>query len=289
MTTKSKKRKFKKRHIALGLLLSYIIMCQACMTMRTSASETKTFFEKSKVSFLDKTVAFDGFKIHYLQTGDGSKPTLLFIHGSPGSWDAFKDYLKDSLLLQKYRMISIDRPGFGYSDFGDSQNLATQSQRIFKFIQSIDNKQPLVLVGHSLGGPVVVKLATEHPEKYRHLVILSGAVDPHAETTEGWRPILKSVPLRYLIPGALRPSNDELWWLKRDLYAMQPFLKNITADVTIIHGTKDPLVPYSNVAFMSESFVKARSIDVIAIENANHFIPWEHFEVIQKALLKLKL
>jgi hypothetical protein len=27
----------------------------------------------------------------------------------------------------------------------------------------------------------------------------------------------QSISLRYLIPGALRPSNDELWWLKKDL------------------------------------------------------------------------
>ena len=101
--------------------------------------------------------------------------------------------------------------------------------------------------------------------------------------------ILISKPLRYLIPGALRPSNDELWWLKQDLVEMKPNLKKITCAVTIIHGTKDPLVPYSNMAFMKKAFVHAKSIDVIAIENANHFIPWEHFDIIKNALLDFKM
>jgi hypothetical protein len=43
---------------------------------------------------------------------------------------------------------------------------------------------------------------------------------------------VKSVPL-HLVPGALRPSNDELWWLK-DLFSLAPELKKITSAVTII-------------------------------------------------------
>jgi hypothetical protein len=51
-----------------------------------------------------------------------------------------------------------------------------------------------------------------------------------------------------LVPGS--PSNDELWWLK-DLFSLAPELKKITSAVTI-HGTKDALVPFSNVAFMKK-------------------------------------
>jgi pimeloyl-ACP methyl ester carboxylesterase len=92
-----------------------------------------------------------------------------------------------------------------------------------------------------------------------------------------------------LIPGALRPSNDELWWLKKDLILMKPLLKNITARITIIHGTKDRLVPFSNVKFMQLEFENAKKIDVIAINDADHFIPWSHFEIIKKALLNLRI
>ncbi|MFV8337016.1 alpha/beta fold hydrolase [Flavobacterium sp. RSP29] len=279
---------FKKRYIAYSLIFLYIVMCQSCMTMRFSNKETSKFFAPSKIEFQDKTIAFEGYKIHYVETGNMQNPTLFFVHGSPGSWNAFKEYLKDTLLLKKYRMIAIDRPGFGYSDFGDAQNLSIQSQRISEFIKIIDNKKPLILVGHSVGGPVVAQLAADNPSWYKRLVILAGSLDPKAENPEKWRTVIKAKPLRYLIPGALRPSNDELWWLKQDLVALEPELKKITCEVTIIHGTKDVLVPYSNVAFMQKMFVNAKSVDTITIEKANHFIPWSHYEIVRNALLTIQ-
>ncbi|SHM27132.1 Pimeloyl-ACP methyl ester carboxylesterase [Flavobacterium xanthum] len=279
---------FKKRYIVYSLMFLYIVICQSCMTMRYSDKETTKFFADSKTEFQDKTVVFEGYKVHYVATGNAQNPTLFFIHGSPGSWNAFKEYLQDTLLLKKYRMIAIDRPGFGYSDFGEAQNLKVQSQRISEFIKKIDNKKPLILVGHSVGGPVVAQLAVDNPSWYKRLVILAGSLDPKAENPEKWRTVIKASPLRYLIPGALRPSNDELWWLKKDLVYLEPELKKITCDVTIIHGTKDALVPYSNVAFMQKKFTNAKSIDTITIEKANHFIPWSHYEIVRNVLLDIQ-
>lgn len=282
-----KKSRFPIKYFVLAILLAYIITCQSCMTMRMTPNETRKYFTEEKVAFQSHSVSIGKHHLHYIQTGNPDRPTLFFVHGSPGSWDAFKKYLTDSLLLSKYRMIAVDRPGFGYSDFGEAEDLSTQSGLLQQLVTHTANEKPVTLVGHSLGGPIIVKMATEKPQLFDHLVVLAGAVDPGAETPEIWRSIIMMKPIRYLIPGAMRQSNDELWWLKGDLAAMQPQLKNITSGVTIIHGTKDPLVPFSNVAFMRSAFVNAKMIDVIAIDNANHFIPWEHFDLIRDVLYKL--
>lgn len=289
MTRKGFKFWFKIKYILFGLLFSYVLFCQSCMMMRTSSKKTKDFFDKAQIGFVDKNAIVDDHTLHYIQTGSENKPTLVFIHGSPGNWDAYKNYLIDTLLLQKYRMISVDRPGFGNSEFGAAQDLKTQSLWLRDFLKMVDNKQAVALVGHSMGGPLIVKMATEETTRYKHLIILAGSVDPNAEKPEKWRYLIKMKPIRYLIPGAMRPANDELWWLKQDLVDMEPFLKNITCDVPIIHGTKDRLVPYSNVAFMKREFVNAKSIHIISIEDADHFIPWSDFGTIRKALLELKL
>ncbi len=282
-------RKLKWRYMLIGVLTLYIVLCQSCMTMRMNSKETANYFETSKVPFVSKTAIVGEHKIHFIQTGNVDKPTLFFVHGSPGSWDAYKQYLSDSLLLKKYRMIAIDRPGFGNSNFGNAEDLGTQAKVIEDFITQVDNMQPLVLIGHSMGGPVILKMATDHPDRFPNLVVLAGSIDPKAETPELWRKVLLSKPLRYLIPGALRPSNDELWWLKKDLYDMEPNLKHITSKVTIIHGTKDQLVPYKNMRYMNRQLVNAKSIDNISIENANHFIPWEHYDLIRNTLLQLSI
>ena len=281
--------RIKTKHYLFAVLATYIIFCQSCMMMRTSPKKTILFFKESNISFIDKTVTIDQHQIHYIATGQEINPTLIFIHGSPGSWDAFKKYLADPLLLQKYHMIAIDRPGFGHSNFGKAENLRTQSLRIRAFLKIIDIKKPIALIGHSLGGPLIVEIAIRNPNDYKHLVILSGSIDPDAEKKEKWRNFINKKPFRYLIPGALRPANDELWWLKQDLVDMKPFLKEVTCPITLIHGTKDRLVPFSNVGFMQKEFINSKDIHIIAIDKADHFIPWSHFEIIRNALLALKL
>ena len=253
-----------------------------------TGNETKTFFATSKTAYIDSSKEINGYTIHYIETGNKNASTLFFVHGSPGSWDAYKDYLKDTLLLSKYRMIAIDRIGFGYSNFGDAQNLKTQAYIIEKFTKLTSNGKPIYLIGHSMGGPTIVQMAADKPDDYTALIILAGAVDPKAETPENWRVIIKAKPIRYIIPGALRPSNDELWYLKSDLIQLKPKLQNITSKIIIIHGTKDQLVPYSNMAFMKRELVNAKSLETISIKDANHFIPWEHYKEIRDVLYKLE-
>ena len=270
------------------LITFYILICQSCVTMRMSASKTKTFFKNTNLKYIDSTISIGENNIHYVQTGNPEFPTLYFVHGSPGSWDAFKEYLQDTLLLKKYRMVAIDRPGFGYSDFRKSKNLFEQTKIIEQFIDKVKNNKNSYLIGHSYGGPTIVKLAVNKPTAYKEIIILAGAIDPNAETPEVWRKYFMSNPLKLIVPGALLPANDELWWLKSDLKIMKPTLHKISTDVLIIHGSKDELVPYSNVAFMEREFINAKSLEVVTIKNANHFIPWSHFEIIRNKLLNLK-
>lgn len=283
------KIKISKKMFVFIVFCGYLVFCQSCMRMRMSPKKTTAYFSKTNTTFKDVTYKISEIhQIHYIETGDSTKPTLLFLHGSPGSWDAYKTYLSDIDLQKKYRLIAIDRPGFGYSNFSEAEDLNTQANLILPFIQSKNNNQSITLIGHSMGGPVAVKLATKNPMLFKNLVILAGSIDPNAENPENWRPILMSKPIKYLIPGAFRPSNEELWWLKEDLKTMKSELHKITSNLIIIHGTEDSLVPYSNVFFMEKAFINSKKIETIPIEKANHFIPWTHYEIIKKSLLDLE-
>ena len=274
--------------IILCTAILYLFVAQSCVRMRMSAEKTASFFKKANVPFIDKIINFKNYNIHYIESGEKSKRTLIFVHGSPGSWDAYKMYLTDSLLLKEFRIIAVDRPGFGYSNFGFAQNLNIQTNRIVAFIDSLDIKKPITIIGHSLGGPLVLSMAAARPQQFEHVVVLSGAVDPNLENPEIWRPILMAKPIRYLIPGALRPSNDELWWLKNDLINLKPSLSKIQSTVTVIHGSKDRLVPYANVKFMQLNLTGTKKTEILTLKNADHFIPWTHFEIIRNKLLNLQ-
>lgn len=279
------KKRFKKRHLLFALVLGYLLFANSCMTMRTSSKKTAAFFQEKNVTYLDKTFELHGKDLHYIQTGNKDAQTLVFVHGSPGSWDAYKAYLTDSVLLKNFRIIVPDRPGFGKSDFRKSMALRPQAIVLNELLRQLDNGRPYTLVGHSYGGPLIVQMALEQPELYENLVILAGALDPAAEKPEKWRKPLTWFPLKYLVPGALKPSNDELWMLKEDLKVMQSQLNQLTQRTLIIHGEEDKLVPYQNVPFMEKHFSNVDSLKVISIEKENHFIVWDQEQLVKNSIL----
>ena len=282
-------RWMKRSFMIIGIiLLLWLVMAQSCMKMRISDKKAKQQFIGAGLVLETPVIKINGFPLHYAQTGSDTMPTLLFVHGTPGSWDAFQAYLKNKELLQHYRIISVDRPGFGYSDFGNAMNLSAQTDIIAAWMDSINNNKPFIIIGHSLGAPMAIKVAAARPQYTKAIVLLAGSQDPAAEKPEKWRPVLFKTPLNFLMPGALRPSNEELWYLKKDLVEMKPDYEKITCPVYILHGKKDMLVPYSNVAYTESMLTKTDSVFVTSFEKENHFIVWTREKEIVELLMKLK-
>jgi pimeloyl-ACP methyl ester carboxylesterase len=268
-------------------LLSWILLAQSCMSFRKSDADEKSEFARDQITLRTATLNVDGRHIHYAITGNDSLPTIFFIHGSPGSWTAFADYMKDSLLLKKFRMVSVDRPGFGKSDYGQPQHLDVQSLWISRIFPLLFNRKPMFLAGHSMGGPVVIKLGADNPGLFSGIVVISGSIDPAEEKPEKWRPVLFNTPLNYFVPGAMRPSNEELWYLKKDLVYLEKDFSKITCPVYFIHGAMDTWVPPGNVDYGKKLLVNAPAVEITMIPGANHFIPWTKFTEIRSVLLKL--
>jgi pimeloyl-ACP methyl ester carboxylesterase len=278
-----------KTFIIIGaILFIWLVLAQSCMKFRISDSEAKQKFALSNVQLFTETIEVDGFSMHYAKTGNDTFPTLFFVHGSPGSWDAFSVYLRDKNLLSKYRMVSVDRPGFGYSEFGNAKNLDEQSKLISPLLKMLSNKKPIYVVGHSLGGPMAVKLDADNPGIFSGMVLLAASVDPAAENPEKWRPVLYKTPLKYFLPGAFRPSNEELWYLKKDLKYLADDFSKVTCPVWIIHGDKDKFVPVSNADYAKKMLVNAKSVEIKILKDAPHFIPWEPwYKDVKEVLMRL--
>jgi pimeloyl-ACP methyl ester carboxylesterase len=274
--------------ISSSILVLWVIVAQSCMRFRISDSKAKKQFEEMGVNLYIETFKVNGFNLHFAKTGNDTLPTLFFVHGSPGSWDAFSVYMQDKDLLAKYRMVSIDRPGFGYSQFGDAKNLAEQSLIISPLLKHIANGKSIHIIGHSLGGPMAVKLVADNPGIFSTMILLAGSVDPAEEPKEKWRGILYNTPLQYLMPGAFRPSNNEIWMAKKELVPLANQFASITCNVWIVHGDADKFVPVGNAAYAKKLLVNAASVQTKILAGAPHFIPWEPwYKYIKEILLDL--
>ena len=257
------------------------------MKHRISDYKAKEEFSKAGVSLTTETKKINDFEIHYAKTGHDTFPTLFFVHGSPDGWTRYEEFMKDKELLSRYRMISIDRPGFGHSQFGDAKNLEDQSQLISPLVKSIKNGKPIYAVGHSYGGAAIVKLQVDNQDLFNGLMLLAAAVDPNEEKPERWRFIMKMPPLNYLLPGAYRPSNTELVYLKQDLKELDKEWEKISCPVWIIHGNKDTYVPVANADYAKRKLTKANSVEVKILNGADHFIPKERYEEVKEVLMNL--
>jgi pimeloyl-ACP methyl ester carboxylesterase len=272
----------------LLLLIVWIVLARCfIMKERISDAKGKQWFANKHVELTTKDTLIDGRHIHYAMAGSDSLPTLIFIHGSPGSWFHYMKFMYDSAMLKKFRIVSFDRPGFGYSNFGKPMHLQDQSKLLLRVIETLKTDKPLYLAGHSMGGPVVAQIAAYKPGLFEKIILMATAIDIKMEAKETWRHIMEVRPLYWTLPGAFAPSNTELLWLKKDLGPLAGDLKKITCNVLFIHGDKDSWVPIKNIAYGKEMMINAKSISADTLRGADHQIPWKRREKGNHTLLGL--
>ena len=281
------KFRFTFKKALLAFVIAWLVFAQSCMKFRVSDSEARVSFDRQRVPVYFISLKEEGVPLHYVKCGADSLPTLFFVHGSPGSWDAFRLYMTDTLLLKHFRMIAVDRPGFGYSDFGTAYHLDYQALLINKLVEKERNGRAVHLVGHSIGGPVIVQMAQDQPGYFSSLTILAGSISPADEPKEYWRYAFTYSPLKFFMPGAFRPSNDEIVYFKKELKRLDTGYNRLRMPVTIIHGDKDKFVTVKNVDYGKRKLQHNPGLKIVIIPGAGHFIPWEHFTTIRENLLAL--
>lgn len=210
---------------------------------------------------------------------------IIFVHGTPGNAGAFDNYLIDP--LEGFESVSVDRPGFGRTrPSAPMPALRDQARALEPLLVERGGKWPL-LVGHSLGGPIVARVAVDYPGRVGGLLILSGSLDPSLEKI-AWYQRLASLPIvPYMMPRFVRNSNRELYPLKGELEALRPLLANVMCPVIIVHAPNDSLVPFENVAYMEAAFAPGAIVDVVVLEGKNHFVPWNAEAEVRDAIVAL--
>lgn len=265
-----------------------LILMHSCMTFRMSHKEVNEFFKSKNISGSQHQYKFDTYAIHYAQSGDENKPLVLFVHGSPGSLSAFIDFLADSALLKEALLVTTDRPGFGHSHFGIAEtSLKKQAAALKPILETYKNNRPIILVGHSLGGPVIAQMAMDYPELVDGLIFVAASIDPTLEPDEVWfRAPLATPFLSWILPSSFRASNEEIYQLQPQLENMMPRWKEIKCPVIFIQGKKDQFVPPENADFARKMMINT-SVELVMKKDMNHFVPWTDPELIRDAILNL--
>lgn len=274
-----------------GFIVLFVVLnLSGCFQFRQSNEKRIREFKSEGLSLSGDSYTYLEHTINYVHTGyrgDSLKPILLFVHGSPGSSKDFKKSLKDTSLRTRFEMISVDRPGFGYSNFGVAETvLDKQVLALSPLLQQLKGRK-VIIAGHSYGGAVAARAAMLFPDALAGCMIIAGSVSADAEPSEPWRKVLAYPVFRWMIPKAFRVSNSEILTLKSDLRNMENGWRNIRMPVTVLQGKKDRLVSPENADFVERMAVNSTSLRVYRIDKVDHFIPFMQEYLIRDAALEM--
>lgn len=133
-------------------------------------------------------IKVNNIDIHYKISGiedinSKDKPTIVFIHGLSDDLEFWAPLVNE--FKSEYKTLSYDIRGHGKSETGKIEgSIETYQEELYELLKKL-NIENAIFIGLSMGGNIALKIATEHPELTKGLVLIS----TYGETT----PKLRSV------------------------------------------------------------------------------------------------
>lgn len=119
-------------------------------------------------------VEVDGRRTRVQVGGDPGRPPVLLLHGigrSMEDWAAQYERLS-----QSYRTISLDVPGFGFSERPSGPiTLPVLARGVAHTLDALGETRPAHVVGNSLGGAIAQQLLVEQPDRVASLSLINSA------------------------------------------------------------------------------------------------------------------
>lgn len=130
-------------------------------------------------------VSVNGADVHVLQAGE-SGPVVLMIHGASANAREYSWTLAPRL-SETHRVLMVDRPGHGHSERPDNaETLKVQAEQAAGALRALAPGEKAVIVGHSFGGAVSLRLALDHPDLVQGLVLLAPVSHDWGGGGEAW-------------------------------------------------------------------------------------------------------
>lgn len=162
--------------IAIGVLLGL----GACIsTSRYNAKMADLYPPSGEV------VTVGGADVHVLTAG-ATGPVVLMIHGASANAREFEWSLAPRL-SDTHRILMPDRPGHGHSSRPEhAETLGKQAELMVGALEALAPGEKAIVVGHSFGGAVALRVALDYPDKVDSLVLLAPVSHDWGGGGEAW-------------------------------------------------------------------------------------------------------
>ncbi|MGE0740683.1 MAG: alpha/beta fold hydrolase [Hyphomonadaceae bacterium] len=128
----------------------------------------------------------EGARLHLREAGIAGAPRILLIHGASSNLRELWGPLAHEF-SPLHRVIAYDRPGMGHSTRPrrNAETLALQARCAARVLEA-SGEGPAIVVAHSLGGAVALRLALDHPQLVSGLVLIAPACNPYPGKPAWW-------------------------------------------------------------------------------------------------------
>jgi magnesium chelatase accessory protein len=158
-----------------------------------------------------------GLRWHVQQMGNG--PVLLLIHGTGASTHSWRALAP--LLAQSFTVVAPDLPGHGFTETPPRQGLSLpgMAREIGELLQQLA-LAPAIVVGHSAGAAVMIRMTLDGFVTPRALVSINGALLPfRGMASQFFSPLAKILVLNPLVPRLFA-------WRASDRAAVERLIRN---------------------------------------------------------------
>ncbi len=146
-----------------------------------------------------------GLRLHVCEDGSANAPRLLLIHGASANLRELWQPLAPAL-APDFRVVAYDRPGMGFSDRSkrDGHTLSAHAQAA-RIALEATGAGPAIVVAHSYGAAVALRLALDHPKLVAGLVLVAPASHPFPTKPAWWARLAATPALGGAFCGLLVP------------------------------------------------------------------------------------
>jgi pimeloyl-ACP methyl ester carboxylesterase len=274
--------------IPLALLVTLFFPSCMIVQFRQSDRVLKRHLRKERANFELGYYEAIGRRVRYLVIDNHAPDNLVLVHGAPGSMSRYHRFLSDSALKARYNFYVIDRPGYGYSGFGDAETSIDKQVEALRplFDRIRDTTGRTFMLGKSYGGPIAVRFAMKYPGLVDGLVLVAPAIQPGEEKTYSISYLMVKKDLGHLFPGMYVTASREKLAHAGELKKMCDDWCGLHCPVIMVQGLDDKLVYPSNIDYVKQR-VSDSLLQVIPLENETHFFSKKAFPKLVEACLEI--
>jgi len=123
----------------------------------------------------------------HVAVDEGTGPVVVLLHGLASSAVTFDNVVP--LIADSHRVIALDLLGFGDSPRpeGATYSMAEHSAAVMRTLRRLGLRGPMVIVGHSMGALIAIRIAAMRPRWVIKVVVVSPPVYVTPEAVGDWR------------------------------------------------------------------------------------------------------